>query len=230
MLQDEAKVKVEDQLHQLMAWKDGLDQRLRLEEDSTAHVHHLDTLYHMIHVVIANYMLRWPEREKSRTIESRQELLFTHALASMESVWQYRSAFSFQYSTGLGVLGPIIASYSLIRYLRHRADISGAFSRAVQALREHGHLEIIPFLLAGLRVLERRYSIQMPQDVQGYMKVLDGLSPDIAQVPMEMPVIAHHFGDPRDGGPSRYTHQSETMSDLLKGYTRATMEQLRHGG
>lgn len=177
----------------------------------------------MIHVGIANYMLRWPESEMPRTIDSPQKLLFTHALASMESVWQYRSAFSFQYSTGLGVLGPIIASYSLIRYLHHRADISRVFSRAVQALREHGHLEITPFLLAGLRVLERRYSIQMPQDVQGYMKVLDGLSPDMAEVPMEMPVIAHYFDGSRDADLSRYT-----MSDLLKGYTGTVIEQLRH--
>lgn len=42
LLQDEAKDKVEDQLHQLMVWKESLDQRLRVDENSIAHVYHLE--------------------------------------------------------------------------------------------------------------------------------------------------------------------------------------------
>lgn len=229
MSQDEARIKIRNQLHQMMLWKEGLDQRLRVDKESMAHVYHLDIWYHTIYVIMANYTLRWPESEIPTPMGSPQELLFNHVFASMESVWQYRYAFSFQYSAGICLLGPLVTSYSLIPYLRHRADMPDVFSRAVQALREHGHLEIIPLLMAGLRVLERRYSTQMPQEVQGYMKVLDGLRPDMTEVHMEMRVIAQNFGDFRDGEPSRHAQQFESMSDLLKGYSGIMMEQLRPG-
>jgi len=164
---------------------------------------------------------------------SPQEQLFTHANASRELLWQFRLAFSFQYSAGVGLLGPVITSYTLIAHLRRQVDIPPLFTRAVQAIREHGHLEIVPFLLAGLKALERSYSTQMPLEVQGYMRVLEWLRPDLTNVPMEMPVIVHHVDSFDKEMLSPHTPRQESMGNLLTWYSETMIEQqsslLEHG-
>ncbi len=167
--------------------------------------------------------------ERPLAWKSPQEVLFLHATAGMASLWQFRSAFSFRYSTGIGLFGPIVTSYSLIAHLRGRADVPALFTRAVQAIREHGHLPIVPFLLAGLRALERSYAIQLPPEVQGYMRVLEGLKPDLRDVPMEMPVmVVQSVGQNMDGTDdlisSAYLRRPQSMGDLLRMYSEATLE------
>jgi len=176
--------------------------------------------------------------ERPAAWKSPQEILLIHATASMASLWQFRSSFSFRYSTGIGLIGPIVTSYSLIAHLRGRADIPALFTRAVQAIREHGHLTIVPFLLSGLRALERSYAIQLPAEVQGYMRVLEGLKPDLSDVPMEMPVmviqsVGQNMGSINDAASATHSRRLQTLNSLLKNYSEAMLERsspmLEHG-
>ncbi|KAI1607827.1 hypothetical protein EDD36DRAFT_118270 [Exophiala viscosa] len=221
---------ITDLLQQLVLWREGLDPRLRMNDNSTAQVYHLNIWYHLIHVVIAKQLWSRPGMERPPAWKSPQEILLIHATASMDSLWQFRSAFSFRYSTGIGLFAPIVTSYSLIAHLHGRADIAALFTRAVQAIREHGHLTIVPFLLAGLRALERSHSIKLPPEVQGYMRVLEGLKPDLSDVPMEMPVIVvpntrQNMVITDDWASAAHrVRRLQTLSSLLKQYSKAILE------
>jgi len=143
----------------------------------------------------------------------------------MELLWQFRLAFSFQYSGGIGLVGPIITSYALINHLRVQIEIPALFTRAVQAIREHGQLAIVPFLLSGLKALEQSHLTQMPPEVHGYMRVLEGLRPDLTDVPMEMSVFVRNDGSFGKGALSQHTLRLESVGSLLKWYGETMVEQ-----
>jgi hypothetical protein len=148
------------------------------------------------------------------------ELLYQHTIAITETMWQIRSSFSFQYSSGINLLGPIATFYTIMAYVNIWDHGPVPFNRAVQIIREHGHLGFVPFILAGIKVLGDTYRIRFTPEVQGYLRVLEGRESTFSDISMEMPVEIHAM-DPPAGGEVHVSLQLpyvETLSSLLKRY------------
>lgn len=142
----------------------------------------------MAYIALFRPLLEHPEFELPGKIGRPRDQVFVHTAASMDILFQFRAAFLFQHNPELGLLGSIVAAYTLIAYLDDYPRTHAPFAQACQAMHEHSHLPIVPFLLSGLVVLWRQYGVELTDEVRHYLENSKLVSESSSDVPMEMPV------------------------------------------
>ena len=127
--------------------------------------------YHLVNIIIFRPLLSRTDLTLPGNLGTQRTLIFGHIIESLDTLWLFRSSWSFQHSSLLGLLGPIMSAFALVPELRYHASMVEPLTRACQAIHEHSrNLAIVPYLLAGLRLLGKQHNVEFSDEVKALLE------------------------------------------------------------